>query len=160
MTLYRETEDGFVPWDGKAVGNLLPPADIESKWTLDEIEALGLFVPVESETPDGMQIASASVERVDGVVKFVYVFEPAALPDLTMRQLRLGLLSAGRPVGFIQDVIDAIPGAMDRAIATIWYEETSIVAWQHPMTQTLMAAAGISEAEGKAMWMAASQIPA
>lgn len=79
---------------------------------------------------------------------------------LSLRQLRLGLLNNGYPITFIQDVIDQIPNATDRAIAQIWYEETMTAEWDHPMVQSLIAAAGIDEAAAILMWMAAKDIPA
>jgi hypothetical protein len=89
---------------------------------------------------------------------------PSADPNdypLTMRQLRLGLVLNGFPVDFIQTAIAAIPDAMQRAIATIWYEETSTnIQWSHPMTQSLIAAAGISAEQAAAMWMAAKDYDA
>lgn len=95
--------------------------------------------------------------------QWVYVEPPAPEPEdypLTMRQLRLGLLGAGYAVDFIRTTIDAIPDITQRAIAQIWYEETSVVLWNHEMTQTLIAAAGISSQAAAAMWLAAKDIPA
>jgi hypothetical protein len=67
----------------------------------------------------------------------------------------------GFPVDFIQTAIAAIPDDMQRAIATIWYEETSTnIQWSHPMTQSLIAAAGISAEQAAAMWMQAKDLDA
>lgn len=85
--------------------------------------------------------------------------DPADYP-LSMRQLRLGLFINGYAVDFLQSVISAIPDATERGMAQIWYEETSVVEWAHPMTQSLMAAAGISTADATAMWMQAKDIAA
>lgn len=84
---------------------------------------------------------------------------PADFP-LSMRQLRLGLLGAGKPVGFIQDVIDGIADVTQRAYAQIWYEETSVVEWDHAQTQALIALSGLSSEEASAMWLAAKDIAA
>lgn len=85
--------------------------------------------------------------------------DPADYP-LSMRQLRLGLFMNGYAVDFLQSVISAIPDATERGMAQIWYEETSVVEWAHPMTQSLMAAAGISTADATAMWMQAKDLAA
>jgi hypothetical protein len=88
---------------------------------------------------------------------------PAPTPSntpLSMRQLRLGLVMNGFPVGFIVTAINAIPDTMQRAIATIWYEETSLVHWDHPMTQSLIAASGLTTEQAAAMWMAAKDLEA
>lgn len=88
------------------------------------------------------------------------VNNPATTP-LTMRQLRLGLLLIGGfPATFIQDAINAIPDATQRGIARIWYDETTEVQWEHPMTQQLIAATGITTEQAAAMWMKAKDLDA
>lgn len=84
---------------------------------------------------------------------------PANTP-LSMRQLRLGLVMNGFPVDFIQTAINAIPDTMQRAIATIWYEETSVVHWAHPMTQSLITASGLNPTQAATMWMQAKSLEA
>jgi hypothetical protein len=80
---------------------------------------------------------------------------------LTMRQLRLGLLLIGGfPASYIQDAISAIPDATQRGVAQIWYDETTEVQWDHPMTQQLIAATGIPAENAAAMWMAAKDLAA
>jgi hypothetical protein len=78
-----------------------------------------------------------------------------------MRQLRLGLLLIGGfPATFIQDAINAIPDATARGVAQIWYDESATVEWGHPMTQQLIAAAGITTEQAAAMWMQAKDLDA
>lgn len=84
---------------------------------------------------------------------------PAAFP-LSMRQLRLGLLGAGFPVDFIATTIAGMGDAAAKAAATIWYEETSTVHWDHQMTQALIAEAGLTTEQASAMWMAAKDLDA
>jgi hypothetical protein len=85
---------------------------------------------------------------------------PASNP-VTMRQLRLGLLLIGGfPATFIQDAINAIPDATQRGVAQIWYDESATVEWGHPMTQQLIAAAGITTEQAAAMWMQAKDLDA
>jgi len=85
---------------------------------------------------------------------------PANNP-LTMRQLRLGLLLIGGfSSSFIQDAINAIPDATQRGVAQIWYDESATVEWEHPMTQQLIAAAGITTEQAAAMWMQAKDLDA
>ena len=89
---------------------------------------------------------------------------PAPTPSttpLTMRQLRLGLLLIGGfPATFIQDAITAISDATQRGVAQIWYDESATVEWSHPMTQQLIAAAGITTEQAAAMWMQAKDLDA
>ena len=85
---------------------------------------------------------------------------PADTP-LTMRQLRLGLLLIGGfSVSFIQDAINAIPDATQRGVAQIWYDESATVEWGHPMTQQLIAGAGLTTEQAAAMWMQAKDLDA
>ena len=99
----------------------------------------------------------------DGVVFTPRVTPPRAPSNtpLTMRQLRLGLLLIGGfPATFIQDAINAIPDATQRGVAQIWYDESATVEWEHPMTQQLIAAAGITTEQAAAMWMQAKDLDA
>lgn len=85
---------------------------------------------------------------------------PANNP-LTMRQLRLGLLLIGGfSASFIQDAINAIPAATQRGVAQIWYDESAVVEWGHPMTQQLIAGAGLTTEQAAAMWMQAKDLDA
>jgi hypothetical protein len=85
---------------------------------------------------------------------------PSSNP-LTMRQLRLGLLLIGGfPATFIQDAITAISDATQRGVAQIWYDESATVEWEHPMTQQLISAAGITTEQAAAMWMQAKDLDA
>lgn len=85
---------------------------------------------------------------------------PANNP-LTMRQLRLGLLLIGGfSASFIQDAINAIPDATQRGVAQIWYDESATVEWGHPMTQQLIAGAGLTTEQAAAMWMQAKDLDA
>lgn len=165
--LYLETSGGFTPWNGEPIDGILHPRDIEQKWSAAELAAAGLYAPEPADpVPEGKIVTGTTVQRVGGVVKFVHTLEdaPAPTPDdvpLSMRQLRLGLLLVGGfPATFIQDTIASIPDPTERAVAQIWYEETSTVEWSHPMTQSLIAAAGIDEADAIAMWMQAKDLEA
>lgn len=79
---------------------------------------------------------------------------------LTDRQLRIGLLSAGYDLALIEASIEATPNPIDRAIARVWWDRTTVIQWDHPMTQTLMGLAGIPENERTSLWMWASDIAA
>ena len=99
----------------------------------------------------------------DGVVFSPHIV-PARTPSntpLTMRQLRLGLLLIGGfSASFIQDAINAIPDSTQRGVAQIWYDESAVVEWGHPMTQQLIAGAGLTTEQAAAMWMQAKDLDA
>lgn len=167
--LYKETANGFEPWNpAEPLDGIRYQPNIGDLWSSEELAQIGLFEPEPAEKrPEGKIVVGETVERVNGVVKVVQQLADAPLPEpadieLTMRQLRLGLKNIGGfPMNFIPNVINtAIPEGTHRDDAIIWYEETITVEWSHPMTQALMLVSGISEDDAKAMWIAASKIPA
>ena len=166
--LYKETQDGFAPWNPTdPIGGVRYPPNIGELWSAAELAALGLYAPAPADPiPEGKIVTGTTVQRVGGVVKFVNTLDDAPVPTpadtpLTMRQLRLGLLLIGGfPATFIQDAINAIPDATQRGVAQIWYDESATVEWDHPMTQQLIAAAGITTEQAAAMWMQAKDLDA
>lgn len=78
---------------------------------------------------------------------------PATYP-LTARQLRLGLIRNGVPLSTVQAAIDALPPP-NRDEAQVYWEFSTDVYWQHPMTGFLMQLMGISEQDATTMWMEA-----
>lgn len=166
--LYKETAEGFAPWNAaEPIGGVRYPPNIGDVWSAAELAALGLYAPEPADPiPEGKNVTGTTVQRVGNVVKFVSALEDAPVPTpadtpLTMRQLRLGLLLIGGfSSSYIQDAITAIPDATQRGIAQIWYDETTEVQWDHPMTQQLIAATGIPIEQAAAMWMAAKDLAA
>lgn len=166
--LYKETAQGFEPWNpADPIGSFRYPSNIEQLWGAEALAALGLYAPVGSDpVPDGKIVTGTTVQRVGNVVKFVNtladapVLTPSDTP-LTMRQLRLGLLLIGGfSASFIQDAIDAISDATQRGIAQIWYDESSVVEWDHAMTQQLIVGAGLTTEQAATMWMQAKGLDA
>jgi len=166
--LYLETTPNtFSEWTGHAINGVLHPRNIEQLWSAADLAKVGLYAPATPAVPEGKIVTGQAVQRVNGAVTWVYTLADAPPPSadpadypLSMRQLRLGLFMNGYAVDFLQSVISAIPDATERGMAQIWYEETSVVEWAHPMTQSLMAAAGISTADATAMWMQAKDLAA
>jgi len=164
--LYKETAEGFTPWNPtEPIGGVRYPPNVGELWSAADLAKLGLYAPAPADpTPEDKIVTGTTVARVGGVVKFVNTLDDAPVPTpadtpLTMRQLRLGLLLIGGfPATFIQDAINAIPDATQRGVAQIWYDETSTVEWEHPMTQQLIAAAGITTEQAAAMWMQAKDL--
>ena len=81
--LYRELNDAFAIWRGEPLDGVSYPLEIERLWTDVELQALGLYKPASADpVPDGKMVIAMTVQRVDGVVKYVHTLEdiPAA-PD-------------------------------------------------------------------------------
>jgi hypothetical protein len=84
---------------------------------------------------------------------------PASFP-LSNRQLRLGLIRNGISLSAVAAVIAAIPDDVARDEATVWWEYSNPIHWDHPMTQTLIGLMGIPLANAEAMWMVAKDYDA
>lgn len=165
MTLYLETPEGFVQWKGEPIDGIAHPREIEQLWTSAELAAVRLFVPADPGVPPGKRVVHTEVVLLGDVVTYWYELEdiPPLTPsdvNLTDRQLRIGLLSAGYDLAVVETAIEAIPDPIDRAIARVWWDRTTVIQWDHPMTQTLMGLAGIPENERQLLWMWASDIAA
>lgn len=81
MTLYREAPGPFPVWDGEAINGITHQRNIEQLWLAADLEAIGLWrddmIASADAVPEGKQVASTDVQRVEGVVKFVHTLEDA-----------------------------------------------------------------------------------
>jgi hypothetical protein len=160
MTLYLETPEGFVPWNpANPIDGVRYPPNLEDVWDAVDLAAIGLYTPEETLVPDGKQLVSYAVDRVDGVVRFVHTLEdipPLTVVDfpLTARQIRLGLVRNGVPLSAVQTAIDSLPSPQ-KDEAQIYWEFSTEVHWEHAMTQALIALVGLTTDEASAMWMVA-----
>ena len=82
------------------------------------------------------------------------VFGPADFP-LPARQLRLGLIRLGIGLSAVQAAINSIPDQTDRDESQVYWEFSTVINWSHPMTQGLMALAGIDQKNAVEMWRVA-----
>ena len=71
MKAYLEAAEGFVPWAGQRIDDVLYPLGIVTSWSEQELAAVGLYIPVVDAVPEGKIVTSRAVERVNGVVKYV-----------------------------------------------------------------------------------------
>jgi hypothetical protein len=85
--LYRETSDGFVRWAGEPIDGIKYPTNIEMLWDAQELEAIGLYVPLSPPIPDGKVATGFTVQRVSGVVTYVYTLEDLPPPPSPQEKL-------------------------------------------------------------------------
>lgn len=79
--LYREHPPGtFARWNGEPINGIAHPRSIEQRWSEAELAAAGLYVPVRPDVPEGKLVVSETVQRVEGVVQFVYELEDQPAP--------------------------------------------------------------------------------
>lgn len=88
MTVYLETVPGtFAPWAGEALNGIRYPRSI-SNWSAEDLAAIGLYVPKPADpVPEGKVVTGQSIQRVDGVVKWVCELEDAPVPVVTSDQV-------------------------------------------------------------------------
>ena len=176
--LYFKIDGQAVGWNGEHIADIRYSSNIELLWSDAELAAIGLFRPLPADPlPDGKMSVGETVQIVGGAVKFVLELQdipptpepepepepppnvPASFP-LSNRQLRLGLIRNGIGLASVAAVIAAIPDDVARDEATVWWEYSDPIHWDHPMTQTLIGLMGIPLANAEAMWMAAKDYDA
>ncbi|MQW00736.1 hypothetical protein GHK46_26480 [Sinorhizobium medicae] len=82
----------------------------------------------------------------------------AAMPPLTARQLRLGLVSNGITLSQVHATLDAMPAGADRDKALIEWEYATTFTRTHPLIASVGAALGLSDEQIDAMWTAAASL--
>lgn len=159
--LYKIVNGVAQAWVGEPINGIRHPSNIETVWSNTELNAIGLYKPVAADViPEGKQASDQQVQIVNGVPKTVYTLEdiPAPHPSrypLTARQLRLGLVRNNISLSVVQTAINALPTQSIRDEAQIYWEYSTQVNWDHPMTQTLMALVGLNANTAASMWLTA-----
>lgn len=85
MTLYLETSPNtFAPWTGEPINGIRYPRAIADSWSDGDLAAIGLYRPAGADpVPEGKIATGQSVQRVDGVVRWVYDLADALEPVIT-----------------------------------------------------------------------------
>ncbi|MDX0487693.1 hypothetical protein GOC53_28465 [Sinorhizobium medicae] len=81
-----------------------------------------------------------------------------AMPRLTARQLRLGLLKNGFTQANVEAVLNAMPAGADKEAALIEWEYATEYKRTHPLIAMVGAALGLSDDQIDAMWAAAASL--
>lgn len=82
----------------------------------------------------------------------------AAMPSLTARQLRLGLVGGGIALSSVEGAIAAIPDEQAKAVAEIEWQFSSQFERDHPLIEQVGAVLGLTVEQIDAMWQAAMEI--
>lgn len=87
MTLYLETSPGvFAPWTGEAIADVRHPLSIETAWAAADLAAIGLHAPAPAAAiAEGAVAVGITVERVDGVVRYVTETRPETAAETEAR---------------------------------------------------------------------------
>jgi hypothetical protein len=156
--LYLEANNTFTRWSGEPINDARHPLAIEQAWSDEELAAIGLYKPADADpVPEGKVIASTSVERVNGVVKYVNALEDAPPPpvpeDISDRQFAqilanmslitqddaLAWVKIGTVPAQLQAIVDAIPDSGDRFAANMLLGGATVFQRHHPLVSVLAA---------------------
>lgn len=160
MTLYLETENGFNPWHGERINDVLYPLNIEQLWPEGELEALNLYTPQSAdEVPEGKVVTSQSVQRIDGVVKYVYTLEDYVEPVpyiVTRRQAKLALHDAGL-LPSVEPALQAL-SEPQKTTAIIEWEDAIEFQRDHTLITALASSLGLTEEQVDNLFIQASKL--
>lgn len=117
--LYRENPtDVFTLWLGAPINGIQHPSEIAEKWTANQLASIGLYEAAPADAiPANKVVASTSVKRVSGVVKYVNILEDAPRPshdDVNRerdRRVDLGFQFLGKNYAFDKDSKQRVTGA-------------------------------------------------
>ena len=163
MTLYLEDGDAFREWDGtEKIGGITYQPNIGDLWLADELAAIGLYSPIEPEVPPGKIIAGKTVQRVAGVVTYVYSLDSVPMKDLTRIQFRFMVKKLG-VVSAIEAAIAAMPTDTEeeqnaQIMAETLWEDGQLFERSHPLFTQLAPSVGLTSAQIDEAWALALAI--
>lgn len=169
--LYLETPEGFAPWAGEPIGGVVHPRNIEQLWSGAELAAVGLYTPVQPAVPEGKRVASRTVQRIGGVVKFVNTLEDIPAPTLDELYPPLepwrfwAIVDMPGSIGEanLRGAIDAHPDAAFKAVARAKLNNPPGGRYHRSdalfSNEALLGALGIDEATVNTLWTQAHGLP-
>lgn len=163
MSLWLEENGAFREWDGREkIGDVSYQPNIGDLWTDDELAAIGLYRPIEPEIPTGKVVAGSTVQRVNGVVTFVYTLESVPLADLNRIQFEFMIEKLGLDAG-IKAAIAAMPDGTEveqnaKILALVLYRSGQRFERSHPLFTELAPAVGVTSEQIDAAWIVALTI--
>jgi hypothetical protein len=162
MTLYFEGEGAWVEWTGQAVNGVRHPLNVEQLWSTDDLERAGLYSPVVPRVPSGQVVTHRYVDRVDGVVTWVYTLEGSPLADLNRIQFEFMVEKLGLEDD-IFSAIEAMPNETDdeenaKIMALVLFRSGQRFERSHPLFTTLAPAIGLTSEQIDAAWRIALTI--
>lgn len=163
MSLYLEDGPTFRPWDGiEKIGGISYQPNIGELWGVSELAAIGLYEPAVPAVPSGKVVAGKTVQRVNGVVTFVYVLESVPLSDLNRIQFEFMVekLAIGPD---IEAAIAAMPEDTEieqnaKIMARVLYRSGQKFERSHSLFTVLAPAVGFTPEQIDAAWTTALTI--
>lgn len=162
MTLWLE--DGtFREWDGREkIGGIAYQPNIGDLWSDEELAGIGLYNPVEPPVPDGKVVVGKTVQRVNGVVTFVYALESVPLADLNRIQFEFIIEKLGVGAA-VEAAIAAMPETTDdeqnaKIMARVLYRSGQRFERSHPLFASLADDINMTSQQIDAAWRVALTI--
>lgn len=142
------------------------PQNAEEFLSNAELLNYGLYrVDPPDPVPDDVTITGYRIDTVNFKPKQVYEYTvnppkgPSDFP-LTARQLRIGMIRNNVSLTQVQNIINGIPNEKTKDEYQVYWEYSTTVNWSHPITQSLIAAVGLSQSNAAIMWMIAKDYEA
>lgn len=158
--LYLEgPKDVFTYWAGQPIDGVVHPASIETLWSKKDLEAAGLYTPITPPVPEGKNVASFTVGRVDGVVVKVYVLEdapPEPLPNLQPYQF-FAMLELSGFKSALDAFVDGLPSPQN-VIARAKLDRTLVFRRDNDLVLAAQQTLGLTDQQLDALWLQASAI--
>ena len=158
--LYIEGPKGtFTYWSGQPIDGVVHPTSIETLWSKKDLEAAGLYVPVEPPIPEGKNVASFTVCRVEGVVVKVYVLEdapPEPLPNLQPYQF-FAMLELSGFKSALDAFVEGLPSPQN-VIARAKLDRTLVFRRDNDLVLAAQQTLGLTDQQLDALWLQASAI--
>lgn len=162
MHFYQEiSEDTFARWLGPRLpdGRGISPKALE-RWPDADLAAVDLYKPAAAaDTPEGQRVVSLSVQRVEGVVRYVNVLEdipPSPLPNLEPYQFFSMLKISGKEAQ-LNALIDTLP-EYEKTIVRAKLERTREFRPDNDVVQMAKSGLGLSDEDFKELWLSAYAI--
>lgn len=159
MTLYLETNNEFTQWRGERINGTLHPLSIENSWSIEELASINLYSPIMDEVPEGKVVVGSTVERIDGVVKYVYTLEDYVEPiptRVSRRQAKLALLQANL-LHLVEPALNALPEPQ-KTIVLIEWQDAQEFNKKHDLIESLAVVLGLTEQQVDDLFMTASKL--
>lgn len=158
--LYLENpKNTFTYWSGQPIGGITHPSSIEKLWSSQELAAVGLYAPASPAIPDGKNVASFTVARVNGVVTKVYVLEdapPEPLPNLQPYQF-FAMLELSGFKSALDAFVDGLPSPQN-VIARAKLDRTLVFRRDNDLVLAAQQTLGLTDQQLDALWLQASAI--
>jgi hypothetical protein len=168
--LYIEGPKGtFTYWSGQPIDGVVHPTSIETLWSKKDLEAAGLYTPITPPVPEGKNVVSftvcrvegvvVTVARVNGVVTKVYVLEdapPEPLPNLQPYQF-FAMLELSGFKSALDAFVEGLPSPQN-VIARAKLDRTLVFRRDNDLVLAAQQTLGLTDKQLDALWLQASAI--